>query len=223
MAGSGQGAGGEKLIVMGIITSAHGIRGEVKLKSFAQTPQDIAAYGPLLVNGGPREVVITRLRPAKGCFIARLEGIDDRNAAEELRGARLMLPRARLPEPEEDDTFYYEDLVGLKAQRADGSPAGEVVAVHDFGAGDLLEIRPEGARGTYYLPFTKQMVPEVDIAGGRIVIAPPAELEEPALKASSQGRHKRRRARKQAAGAQRRRAGGAADDASSTSPDAEDA
>ncbi len=192
-----------KRVVMGIITAAHGIRGEVKIKSFAEIPEDIAAYGPLLLDDGPEEVEILRLRPAKGQFIARLKGIEDRNAAERLKGRKLKLPRHRLPEPEEEDAFYYEDLVGLKALRPDGSDAGEVVAVHDFGAGDLLEIRPAGAHATYYLSFTKEMVPQVDIAAGHVVINPPEELEAPALNSGAQGKHKRRRQRKQAAARQR--------------------
>jgi len=196
-----------KQVVMGIITAAHGIRGEVKIKSFAEIPEDIAAYGPLLLDDGPEEVEILRLRPAKGQFIARLKGIEDRNAAERLKGRKLKLPRQRLPEPEEEDAFYYEDLVGLKALRPDGSDAGEVVAVHDFGAGDLLEIRPAGAHATYYLPFTREMAPEVDIAGGRIVINPPEELEGPALSGNDTGKHKRRRQRKQAAARQRKQEG----------------
>ncbi len=193
-----------KLVVMGVITSAHGIRGEVKVKSFTEVPEDIAAHGPLLLGDGPREVEIVRVRPARGLLICQLKGIADRNAAEALKGRQLKLPRARLPEPEEEDSFYYEDLVGLKASRPDGSDAGEVVAVHDFGAGDLLEVRPPGARATYYLPFTRQMVPDIDIAQGRITIDPPAELEEPALKATARGKHKQRRARKAAARQQQR-------------------
>ena len=195
---------GEHLVVMGVITAAHGIRGEVKIRSFAEVPEDIASYGPLLLDDGPETVEIERLRPAKGAFIAKLKGVNDRNAAELLRGKQLKLPRERLPDIEEEDTFYHSDLIGLKAERADGSAAGEVVAVHDFGAGDLLEIRPEGTRETYYLPFTKEAVPEVDMAGGRIVIDPPKELEEDALKRRGQGKHKRRRERKNAAKAQQR-------------------
>ena len=194
----------EHLVVMGVITTAHGIRGEVKLRSFAEVPEDIASYGPLLLDDGPETVEIERLRPTKGAFIAKLKGIEDRNAAELLRGKQLKLPRERLPEIEEEDTFYHSDLVGLKAEKSDGAPAGEVVAVHDFGAGDLLEIRPEGTRETYYLPFTKEAVPEVDIAGGRIVIDPPPELEEDALRRRTQGKHKRRRQKKAAVKAQQR-------------------
>ncbi len=185
-----------KLIVMGVITSAHGIRGEVKIKSFTEVPEDIATYGPLLLDDGPQEVEIQRLRPAKGAFIARLKGIEDRNAAERLRGRKLKLPRERLPEVQDADTFYYSDLVGLEAVKPDGSPGGKIVAVHDFGSGDLLEIRPEGASETYYLPFTRDAVPHVDIAQGRVVIDPPPELEEDALKRAETGRHVRRRQKK---------------------------
>ena len=194
----------EQLIVMGVITAAHGIRGEVKIRSFTEAPEDIASYGPLLLDDGPETVEILRLRPTKGAFIAKLKGVEDRNAAELLRGRQLKLPRERLPEIDEEDTFYHSDLVGLKAEKKDGAPAGEVVAVHDFGAGDLLEIRPEGTRETYYLPFTKEAVPEVDVAGGRIVINPPPELEEDALKRRGQGKHKQRRHRKNVAKAQQR-------------------
>ncbi len=200
------------LIVMGVITSAHGIRGEVKIRSFTEVPEDIASYGPLLLDNGPERVEILRLRPTKGAFIAKLKGVDDRNAAELLRGKQLKLPRESLPAIEEEDTFYHSDLVGLKAEKEDGAPAGEVVAVHDFGAGDLLEIRPEGSRETYYLPFTKEAVPVVDVSGGRIVVNPPPELEEDALRRRAQGKHKQRRHRKNAAKAQSRH---------STSPDQE--
>ena len=188
-----------QLVVMGVITSAHGIRGEVKIRSFTEVPEDIASYGPLLLDDGPETVEIVRLRPAKGAFIARLKGVEDRNAAELLRGRELKLPRERLPDIEDEDTFYHSDLVGLRAEKEDGSPAGEVVAVHDFGAGDLLEIRPEGTRETYYLPFTKEAVPDVDVRGGRVVINPPAELEEDALRRSGAGKHKMRRRRKEEA------------------------
>jgi 16S rRNA processing protein RimM len=196
-----------RLVVMGVITSAHGIRGEVKIRSFTEVPEDIAAYGPLLIEDGPREVEILRLRPGKGGLIARLKGVEDRNAAELLKGRKLKLPRSRLPEPEEEDAFYYDDLVGLRAERADGSAAGEVVAVHDFGAGDLLEIRPPDSHATYFLPFTREMVPEIDISGGRIVINPPEELEGPALGAARRGRHKRRRMRKEQARQEQKRRG----------------
>jgi len=170
----------KKLVVMGVITAAHGIRGEVKLKSFTANPEDIAAYGPLLIENGPRVARILSLKPARGQFIARLEGIDERTAAEALKGKKLKLERARLPEPEEEE-FYYSDLIGLKAVDGAGRELGEVAAVHDFGAGDLLEIRPRGGGKSFFLPFTREAVPEIDIAGGAITICPPGddETEEP--------------------------------------------
>ncbi len=165
-----------KLVVMGIITGAHGVRGEVKIKSFTDNPADIAAYGRLLLDDGPREVKILRLRPAKGLFIAKLDGIDDRNAAEALKGCKLKLPRERLPEPEEDE-FYHEDLLGLRVEDEGGQALGRIKAVQNFGAGDLLEVQPE--RGaSFYVPFTRRDVPEVDIAGGRVIVRLPEPEED---------------------------------------------
>ena len=165
----------DKRIVMGVITAAHGVRGEVKIKSFTAKAEDIAAYGPLYLDDGERTLTITRLRPAKKLLIARIEGITDRNAAEALKGRRLTLPRERLPEPEEEDEFYHEDLVGLAVFDPAGERVGTVVAVQNFGAGDLLEIRPENGGPTFYQPFTRRDVPEVDIAAGRVVIVPLTE------------------------------------------------
>ncbi len=163
----------DTLIVMGVITAAHGIRGEVKLKSFTEVPENIAAYGPLYLNDGPQMLEIISLKPVKGQFIARLKGIRDRNAAEALKGVKLKLPRHCLPEPEEDE-YYHEDLVGLTAEDAAGKVVGRVCAVQNFGAGDLLEIRPLEGR-SFYVPFTRRDVPLVDIAGRRLVVRMPEE------------------------------------------------
>ncbi len=163
----------DTLIVMGVITAAHGIRGEVKLKSFTEVPEDIAAYGPLLVGDGPRTLEILSLKPAKGQFIARLKGVADRNAAEALKGVKLKVPRSRLPETEEDE-YYHEDLVGLTVEDVSGEAVGRICAVQNFGAGDLLEIRPPEGR-SFYVPFTRRDVPEVDLAGGRVVIRMPED------------------------------------------------
>ena len=114
------------------------------------------------------------MRPAKDMLVARLKGVADRNAAEALKNLRLYVPRERLPAPA-DDEFYHADLVGLAATTADGAPFGIVKAVHNFGAGDLLEIEPADGEATVMLPFTEATVPAVDIAGGRIVVAPPAD------------------------------------------------
>ncbi len=165
----------DTLIVMGVITAAHGIRGEVKLKSFTEVPEDIASYGPLYLNDGPQRLEILSLKPAKGQFVARLKGITDRNAAEALKGCKLKMPRSRLPEPDEDE-FYYEDLVGLAVEDEQGRPLGRIKAVQNFGAGDLLEIQPEKGR-SYYVPFTRRDVPHVDIAGGCVCIRWPEDGE----------------------------------------------
>ena len=163
----------DTLIVMGVITAAHGIRGEVKLKSFTEVPEDIATYGPLYMNDGPRTLEILSLKPAKGQFIARLKGVGDRNAAEALKGVKLKVPRSRLPEPEEDE-FYYEDLIGLMVEDEQGHPLGRIKAVQNFGAGDLLEIQPEKGR-SFFVPFTRRDVPHVDISRGRVTVRPPTE------------------------------------------------
>lgn len=154
------------------IGAAHGIRGEVRLRAFTEDPMAVRQYGPLETEDGARVFEVAALRPAKGHLVARLRGVDNRDAAECLTNIKLYVPRERLPAPEDDDTFYYADLVGLAAFRTDGAEFGRIVAVHDFGAGTLLEIQPkEGA--SVMLPFTKAAVPAVDVAGGRIVIEPP--------------------------------------------------
>ena len=188
-----------KLVVMGVITNAHGIRGEVKIKSFTEVPEDIAAYGPLLLDDGPRTVEIVRVRPAKGVLIAKLEGVTDRNAAELLKGRKLKLPRERLPEPEDEDEFYYTDLIGLKAETEAGEPVGTVVAVQNFGASDLLEIRPAGGGNTFYLAFTRENVPVVDISGGRVVVNLPEEEAEAAGKPAPERKRKKRKKKARAA------------------------
>lgn len=161
---------------MGVITGAHGIKGEVRVKSFAAAPESVAAYGPLEDERGGRRLALTLTATVRGVLIARVEGVSDRNAAERLKGTRLYLSRAALPEPKEDE-YYHADLVGLTAVLRDGSAFGRVRAVHEYGAGDSLEI--ERADGRLVLvPFTEAAVPEVDIAAGRVVIDPPEGLFE---------------------------------------------
>jgi len=156
------------------IGGAHGIRGEVKLKSFTADPLAVKDYGPLASEDGALELEIEAVRPAKGHLVARLRGIVDRNAAERLTNLKLFIPRDRLP-PAADDEFYHVDLVGLAAEAADGTRLGTVVAVHDFGAGDILELQPEVGKATLMVPFTDTFVPRVDIAGGRIIVTPPED------------------------------------------------
>jgi 16S rRNA processing protein RimM len=152
------------------IGAAHGVRGEVKLWSFTADPAAVADYGPLETADG-RTVEIEAMRPAKEFFVARLKGVADRDAAERLRNAELLVPRERLPAPAEADEFYHADLIGLAVVDTAGTALGSVVAVHNFGAGDLIEVsRPEG-RDTVMLAFTQAVVPEIDLAGGRVVVA----------------------------------------------------
>jgi 16S rRNA processing protein RimM len=156
------------------IGGAHGIRGEVKLKSFTADPMAVKDYGPLESEDGSTCFTIEAVRPAKGHLVARFRGVDDRNAAERLAHIKLFVPRERLP-PADDDEFYHADLIGLFAVTVDGTAVGNVLAIHDFGAGDILELRPPAGGTTIMLPFTEAFVPEIDIAGGRIVVVLPAE------------------------------------------------
>jgi len=159
------------------IGAAHGIRGEVRLRSFTQDPRAVIAYGPLESEDGTQRFEIEALRPAKDHFVARFAGIDNREAAEKLTNLKLYVPRDRLPPIEDDETFYFADLVGLTAVTPDGAPLGTVTAVHNFGAGDMIEIRPQGGGEPLIVPFTDANVPGVDIAAGRVVVVPPTEVE----------------------------------------------
>jgi 16S rRNA processing protein RimM len=168
-----------KQICVARIGAAHGTIGEVRLWPFTGDPQAIGRYGALDTADG-RRIEIASLRPAKGFFIARIKDVTDRNGAERLRNVDLFVPRDRLPPPAADE-YYHADLIGLAAEDTHGRPLGTVIAVHDFGAGDLLEIVPPGGGETVLLPFTAAVVPQVDIPAGRIVLDPPAEIEaEPA-------------------------------------------
>lgn len=158
------------------IGAAHGVRGEVRLWSFTEDPEAVTDYGPLETEDGKRRFEIESLRAAKDHFVARLKGIDDRNAAEALRNVELYVARDRLPAIDEDDTFYVADLVGLAAVTADGETLGTVTAVHNFGAGDIIEIAPS-AGAPIMLSFTEANVPTVDVKAGRIVVALPEEIE----------------------------------------------
>jgi 16S rRNA processing protein RimM len=165
----------EKRICVARIGAAHGTTGEVRLWSFTADPRAVANYG-VLTGADGRPIEIASLRPGKGFFIARVAGVTDRNGAERLRNLDLFIPRDRLPPPAADE-YYHADLIGLAAQDREGNPLGTVIAVHNFGAGDLLEIAP--ARGeTLLLPFTAAVAPEIDIAAGCIVIDPPSEIED---------------------------------------------
>jgi 16S rRNA processing protein RimM len=161
----------EKRVLLGVITGAHGVRGLVRVKTFTAAPDGVAAYGPLEDERGERRFSLEPVGAAKGVVVARLADVTDRDAAEKLRGVRLYLPRAALPEPGEEE-YYHADLVGLPAMLRDGEVFGRVRTVHSYGAGDSLEIeRPDGR--VVLLPFTSAAVPVVDIKAGRLVIDPP--------------------------------------------------
>ncbi|HWD59596.1 MAG TPA: ribosome maturation factor RimM [Stellaceae bacterium] len=170
-------------VCMAIVGAPHGVRGAVRIKSFTDIPEAVANYGALEDESGARRFTLRVTGAAKGdgMVIGQLSGVVDRDAAEALRGLRLYAPRAALPAPAEDE-FYYADLVGLAALLEDGSRLGEVVAVHDFGAGDVIEIARDKTKGQggqpVLVPFTRAAVPVVDIAGGRVVVAPPDGLIE---------------------------------------------
>jgi 16S rRNA processing protein RimM len=151
------------------------VRGEVKLWPFTEDPLAAIDYGPLETEDGARTFEIESLRPAKDFLVARIAGIDDRDAAEMLRNIDLYVPRDRLPPIEEDDTFYHADLVGLSAVTPDGATIGTVMALHNFGAGDLIEITLTASGQTLMLPFTEAVVPEVDVKAGRIVVVVPED------------------------------------------------
>lgn len=157
-------------ILVGVIGAAHGTRGELRLKSYTGEPGAIAAYGPLSTADGSRRFRITGARLLKDdMLVVRIEGVDDRTAAESLTNTRLFVSRAALPAPEEDE-FYHADLVGLSAETVSGVPVGRIVGLQDFGAGDLVEIAPPHGE-SILVPFTRAFVPVVDLGAGRVVVA----------------------------------------------------
>lgn len=162
-------------ICVGAIAGAFGVKGEVRLKSFTSVPEDIAQYAPLETEDGAMEFDIIVERVIKNGLAVRLTGIATREQADALRGVRLFVPRDRLPALP-DDEFYHADLIGLPVYDTGGTELGRVKAVHDHGAGDLLEIHGPGLKSTVLLPFTHEVVPTVDLAAGRIVADPPEGL-----------------------------------------------
>ncbi|MEM9765004.1 MAG: ribosome maturation factor RimM [Pseudomonadota bacterium] len=165
----------EPTVCVGAIAGAFGVHGEVRLKSFCAVPEDIAAYGPARSEDGTQDFKIRITRPLKGGLAARLSGVATREAAEALKGTRLHVPRARLPR-QPDDEFYHADLIGLRVQDTGGASLGRVHAIHDHGAGDVLEVRGQGP--TLLLPFTRWAVPTVDLTAGLLIADPPEEAEE---------------------------------------------
>ena len=163
------------LICVAKIGAAHGVRGEVKLWPFTEDPMAVIDYGPLATKDGARQFEVVRARVAKDHLVATLKGVATRTDAERINGLELYIPRDRLPETEEGE-YYHADLIGLRAIDAAGDDIGKVLAIHNFGAGDIIEIAP--AQGpTLLLPFNSIIVPTVDLANGHIVVELPHEIE----------------------------------------------
>jgi 16S rRNA processing protein RimM len=157
------------------IGAAHGVRGAVKLWTFTEDPLAVKHYGPLTTKDGARKFEVATAREANGHLVATLKGIATREEAERLNGIELYIAREKLPATDEDE-YYHADLIGLSAVNAADEPIGRVTAIHNFGAGDIIEIAPpHGA--TLLLPFTNAVVPTVDLAAGRVVIALPDEID----------------------------------------------
>lgn len=166
----------DELVAVGVISSTHGVRGQVKIRSFTDFPEDILAYGPLYDKTGARRFDIRLDGNSKGGLIASIKGISNCNDAEKLKGTELFANRANLPEPDEGE-FYYEQLIGLEVRTEDGAMFGSVRAIQNYGASDLLEVRVSATGKNELFTFTDAVFPEVDIDGGSITIRPPEVLE----------------------------------------------
>jgi 16S rRNA processing protein RimM len=161
-------------ICVGAIAGAFGVAGEVRLKSFCADPAAIGTYGPLFTEDGTRSFKVRLTRPVAGGLGARLSGVATKEAADSLKGTTLWVSRDRLPAAG-DDEYYHADLIGLEVRDTGGALLGKVSAVHNHGAGDLIEVTGPG--GTLLLPFTREIVPTVDLTAGRIVADPPEGLD----------------------------------------------
>jgi len=157
-------------VLLGVVAAPHGVRGLVRIKSYTEDPMAVGTYGPLSDESVKKEYRVEALSASRGAVLARIEGVADRTAAEALRGLRLYVERERLPGTGERE-WYEADLVGLAAVGRDGKDWGKVIAFHDFGAGSVMEVS-----GGVMLPFTDEAVPEIDVAGGKVVVEPPAGL-----------------------------------------------
>lgn len=161
---------------VGAIAGAFGVQGEVRLKSFCSTPDDIVGYAPLFTEDGSRSFGVTLTRPVAGGLGVRLTGVGTKEEADALKGVTLWADRDKLPSLP-DDEFYHADLIGLEVLDTGGARLGQVRAVHNHGAGDILEIYAPGLKSALLLPFTQAVVPTVDLAAGRIIADPPEETE----------------------------------------------
>ena len=166
---------GVENVCVGEVTSAHGVRGHVKVKSFTANAEDFAAYGDLKDSSGNRSFHVEITGRIKDQFLVKIKGVDDRNAAEALRGTELFISRSQLPETAAGE-FYYADLIGMTAKSPDGTVLGIVKAVYNFGAGDMLEIRKSDS-DTEFVGFTDRTVPFVDLKSRTMTVIVPVSVE----------------------------------------------
>lgn len=157
------------------IGAAHGVRGEVRLWPFTEDPMAVIDYGPLSTKDGARQFEVARARAAKDHLVASLKGVTNRDEAERLNGIELYISRDALPDTDEGE-YYHADLIGLAALDPQGAAIGTVTAIHNFGAGDIIEIAPKSGP-SLLLPFTNAVVPTVDLAAGHVVVDLPQEIE----------------------------------------------
>lgn len=166
----------ETKILLAQIGAPHGIKGEVRVKPFGE-PDMLDQYGKLETKDG-QKFKIKRMRPQKTVMVVKFEGVNTREEAEALNRVELYIDRTKLPNLEEDDEFYVEDLIGMDVVDEEAKPLGTVLTVPNFGAGDMLEIKPTNSSSTYFLPFTKEVVPKIDFENGSLTVVPPLEVSE---------------------------------------------
>jgi len=171
-----KGAENSDMICVAEITGAHGIQGMLKLKIFSESPENLADYMPLYDSKAEKKFEFSYIAEHKSFYLANMEGIDDRNKAEALRGTRLYIHKKELPEIDEEDTYYYKDLIGLTIKNTEDKIIGKVLNVVDFGAGELLEIHQLADGKTLFLPFTNACVPTVNIEKQEITVIIPEAL-----------------------------------------------
>jgi 16S rRNA processing protein RimM len=165
----------ERLILVGRVAGAFGVKGEIRITPFTAEPDAMVAWGELLAADGSTALTLTGGRVAGDGLIVRARQVDTREAAQALRGLELFIPRSLLPAPDEDE-FYLADLVGLRALSPEGAPLGTVKSVQNFGAGDLLEIAGLPGQASWWAPFTREAVPDVRLEEGVVIVVAPADI-----------------------------------------------
>ncbi len=165
-------------LCLGQISGANGVRGAVSIQTYTEMPEDIGAYGALFSEDGAQHFQLTIQREHKSGVVARITGVDSREAAEALKGTLLFVSRDNLPEPNDEDDFYRADLVGMRAVDLEGAPLGEVIAVDNYGAGDILELRPKKGGKTVLLPFNRDVVPHIDLDEALLQVDIPDSIRE---------------------------------------------